>query len=199
MTPEQLRAASNVAHWSEGTLLLVAGLFAVAQEVGWVKSRYQWWACLVLAAGILLPVFIGLSAGPANVGDQVRLALHDRQQLQHLALAILMVAGAMAELRPAHVQIRIVRLVWPTALTVIGLILMIHTEYGTPAAVTEAVRLHRYQGAGFVVAGALRYWQVFANSQRPTSRYAWILAVLVSAGLLIAYREPPGAYEGYIP
>lgn len=198
MTPEQLRAASNLAHWSEGTLLLLAGLFAVAQESGWIKSRYQWWALAVLAAGILLPVFIVLSAGPANAAEQMRLAVRDEQQIQHLAVAVLMVMGSMAELRAHTFRLDIGTLLWPTALATIGLLLMVHTEYGTPAAIAEAVRLHRYQGAAFFTAGVFRYWQVLARDGRPVSRYAWIVAVLVGSGLLIAYREPVGAYERYI-
>lgn len=62
-------------------------------------------------------------------------------------------------------------------------------------AVTWAARVHRYLGLLLNAGGAAKAAQVVWVAKAGWLAFAWPLLLLLSAVLLLAYREPKGAYE----
>jgi len=76
----------------------------------------------------------------------------------------------------------------------IGATLFIHTQYGTPEAVVEAVSKHHYQGASIILAEVFKAAEVLWHRKRKWLAFPWIAMLLVAAALLISYEEPEGAF-----
>ncbi len=190
---ERLQFTSNLAHWIEGGLFAVVAVIALLQAFGYMqrKSARYLWPSLIILGGFFLPVYIALQ-GEANVG----LLINDPQQIEHALMALLLVLAGGAEVLfvAGIVQTKFWRFIAPAALTAIGVILFVHTEYGTPEAVAEAVTKHRYQGALVMLVGIFKAAEVQWQRTIKWLAYPWIVAMFITAILLITYREPKGAY-----
>lgn len=198
-TPAQLRAASNLAHWTEGLVLIVLGLIAIVEARGGLKSclgRFLW-PGVITAAGGLLPVFMLFRRGFANLGLSWREIVQDQQQIQHLWLAAILVAAGVVEIsrRAEWLRSKSWGLAVPAGLILLGSLLWVHVQYGTPEAVAEALLWHRLQGAFLILAGFLMGSAVVFPARQHWLTFGWIFSLFLSSLLLLAYREPQGAYE----
>ncbi len=198
-TPEQLQWASNLAHWIEGAMFAIVALIALLQALDYLKSKgaQYLWPGLVLISGVFLPAYILLQRGPGGIGTTWNLVIRDPQQREHFLMALLLLAAGFAEVldRTKLLQTKLRKFVAPAAFIAIGLLLFVHTEYGTPEAVAESVVNHRYQGAVIVLAGLLKMAEVLWQRRHKWLAYPWIAMLFVAALLLITYREPDGAYR----
>lgn len=88
-------------------------------------------------------------------------------------------------------------LVWPAAVAGVGVSFLLHTQHGTGEAVAHAVLVHRLLAAAFIATALLRAAELLGRSRAGFLRYAWGVALLIAAGILFAYREPPGAYADH--
>jgi len=202
-TPEQLQFISNVGHTIEGVLFAIVGLIALLQALGhakWKGAQFTW-PSLIVVAGVFLPAYILLQRGFDQIGVSWNLIINDPQQRQHIFMAMLLVIAGAAEIavRAKTVQGRFWKFVAPGALLVIGVTLLFHTQYGTPEAVTEAMRKHHYQGASVMLVGIFRGADILWQKRNKWLAYPWIIALFITAALLITYREPWGAYRTQTP
>lgn len=163
-TPEQLQFVSNLAHWIEGTIFALVAIIAFLRVRGWAtwKGSQYLWPALIVTAGLFLPVYIILQIALNQGGATWDFVVNDPQQLEHGAMALLLILAGTAELL---IEARILQgAVWkfaaPVALVSIGLLLFFHTEYGTPEAIAEAVTQHRYQGSLVIGVGVLKAAEV---------------------------------------
>jgi peptidoglycan/LPS O-acetylase OafA/YrhL len=83
----------------------------------------------------------------------------------------------------------------PVALVLIGILLLFHTEYGTPEAIVEAARNHALLGFVIILAGLFKAVEVRWGRELKWLAFPWIVMLLISALMLISYREPEGAYK----
>ena len=198
-TPEQLQWTSNLAHWIEGGMFGIVAVIALLQALGYAKSKsaQYLWPGLVLIAGLFLPAYILLQRGPAEIGVTWNLVIRDPQQREHFLMALLLLAAGLAEVldRAKLLKTKVRKFVAPAAFIAIGILLFVHTEYGTPEAVAESVRKHSYQGAVIVLAGMFKAAEVIWQRRFRWLAFAWIALLFIAALLLITYREPPGAYR----
>lgn len=198
-TPEQLQFASNLAHWIEGTLFAIVAVIAFLRARGWGtwKGAQYLWPSLIVIAGLFLPVYILFQLGSTKIIVTRDFIFRDPQQREHLSMALLLVLAGLAEIASEAkvVRAKIWKLIAPGALVVIGLVLLYHTEYGTQEAVAEAVTIHRYQGSLIILVGVLKAAAVLWERSLKWLAYPWIVVLLVTAALLIGYREPAGAYR----
>ena len=198
-TPEQLQWASNLAHWIEGAMFAIVAVIALLQALGYLKSKgaQYLWPGLVLISGVFLPAYILLQRGPGGIGTTWNLVIRDPQQLEHFMMALLLLATGLAEVldRAKLLETKLRKFVAPAAFVVIGFLLFVHTEYGTPEAIADSVANHRYQGAVIVLAGLLKVAEVLWQRRFKWLAYPWIAMLFVAALLLITYREPKGAYR----
>ena len=198
-TPAQLRAASNVAHWGGGVLLLALSVTTLRETRGALArsaGRYLYPA-LISGGGFTLVAFLLFRRGMGNLSLAWTQVLRDPQQIEHLWLAaILMAAGGVETLHRANLlRSRLWELAVPLGLASIGSLLWMHIQYGTPQAVEYAKLLHRVQGSFLFLAGAAKTADVLWPSRRHRLRPVWIVCLFISAVLLLTYREPLGAYE----
>jgi len=189
---ERLQFASNLAHWIEGGLFAVVAAIALLQVLGymqWKGARYIW-PSLIIAGGLFLPVYIAFQ-GEVNL----RLLINDPRQIEHALMALLLVLAGAAEILfgAGLAQAKIWRFFAPAALGGIGIILILHTEYGTTNAVAEAVSKHRLLGVVVILVGIFKSFEVHWQHRIRWLAYPWIALLFITALLLITYREPKGA------
>lgn len=197
-TPEELQFVSNLAHWIEGTIFALVAIIAFLRVRGWAtwKGSQYLWPGLIVTAGLFLPVYIILQIGSNQVGT-LDFVVNDPQQLEHGAMALLLILAGAAELlaEAGIVQGKVWKFAAPAALVSIGILLFFHTEYGTPEAIAEAVTQHRYQGSLVILVGIAKAAEALWQRNVRWLAYPWIILLVITAALLISYREPPGAYR----
>lgn len=202
-TPEQLQWISNLAHWIEGGMFATVAVIAFIQALGYAQSKgaQYLWPGLVLLAGVFLPVYILLQRGLSGIGVTWSLVIRDPQQREHFLMALLLLAVALAQIlllkavRPPALW----KFLGPAALAAIGVILMLHTEYGTAEAIAESEMKHRYLGAIIVLAGLMKAADGLWSKKFKWLAFPWIALLVIAAIMLITYREPPGAYRSDAP
>lgn len=198
-TPEELQWISNVAHWIEGGMFGVVALIAFFQALGYAQSKcaQYLWPGLILVAGVFLPAYILLQRGLDGIGITWSLVISDPQQREHFLMSLLLLAIGSVEtlIRKELLRSEVWKFVSPVALVLIGVLLLFHTEYGTPEAIAEAARKHTYMGFVIIVAGLLKAAEVHWRRRLRWLAFPWIVLLFIAAVMLITYREPPGAYK----
>ena len=184
------RRLSNIAHWIEGALLGLLAILALLEALGVISgvARYVR-PRVLLAAGTSLPWFV-LGHDHVELGH-ARKILKDPQQRQHLAMSMLLFGAGIAELVATAGWLGAAAYEWPLVLAAIGVMFTVHTQHGDHTAMSAAVRFHRVLGGIMVVTSVASVIELAAGAPAVTSA-AMLLAV---AGLLVAYREPSGAYQ----
>ncbi|HQU91802.1 MAG TPA: hypothetical protein PLK77_05865 [Pyrinomonadaceae bacterium] len=198
-TPEQLQFASNLAHWIEGVVFAIVAIIALLRARNyftWKGAEYLW-PSLIVMAGLFLPAYIFLQGGLSRVADTWRFSVNDPQQREHFLMAAFLVLAGAAEIAAEAkiVQGTIWRLITPGALVAIGIVLLVHTEYGTVEAIAESVTEHRYQGILVILVGLFKGAEALWRHRFRWLAYPWIVVLFITALLLTSYREPPGAYR----
>lgn len=197
-TPEEMRQVVNVAHVVEGIVIGVAAIAMIVEARASSQRAWFAWPAIMVAAGVGLLLFLFLPHhGLALATTQWNFIVGDPQQLQHVVIALLIAAAGAVELlrRRERLPARGWGFAWPTALATIGLLFLVHEQHGTAEAVATAVRVHRYLGVTFVAAGLLSAFDASRSRANRWITVATAAILLLTASLLIAYREPPGAYE----
>ena len=198
-TPEELQWISNVAHWIEGGMFGVVALIALVQAFGYAQSKgaQYLWPALILVAGIFLPAYILLQRGFDGIGITWNLVIRDPQQREHflMALSLLAIGAVETSIRKDVLRSEVWRFVSPVALVLIGILLLFHTEYGTPEAIAEAARKHAILGLVIILAGLFKAAEVHWRSKFKWLAFPWIVLLFIAALMLITYREPAGAYK----
>lgn len=197
-TPEEMRQIVNVAHVVEGIVIGAAAIAMVVEARAALRNARLVWPAIMVAAGVGLLLFLFIPHhGLALATTQWNFIVGDPQQRQHVVIAILITAAGVVELQRGRERLsaRAWGFAWPAALAAIGALFLVHEQHGTAEAVATAIRVHRYLGATFIVVGVLS--AINASRPRPSRWITLAIAatLLVTASLLIAYREPPGAYE----
>jgi hypothetical protein len=192
-TAEEMQLFSNVAHSIEGVIVVAAGMIALAQAFGRMKSgsrRGAWpmLAMLVLSAGLFLFLYLLVPwHGLAMADDQWAFIFSDPQQRQHFLIAVLLTVGGISELNAR-------RGLFPLMLIGLGVVFLVHQQHGESAAVARAVLVHQCLGVLFVIAGLAS----LVSEVKPKARWAaitWPVALVLAGLLLLMYREPAGAYH----
>lgn len=211
-TPEEMRFISDLAHWIEGGVLLVAAalaLWGAWRVVGLPRSgitayrESASWAVALLGAGVILSLYLVFPHhGIGQAREQWEFVFGDAQQRQHVIIALLLVAGAAAEVwyRTRAGLPRAIAYLWPASAASIGLLFAVHTQHGTTESVVRAVFIHRALASLFLGAALLRATQVLVRadiSHRPPYSWlgvAWPGLLLMASVFLLSYREPAGAF-----
>lgn len=199
-TPAELRQFSNLGHVVEGVLLGAVALVALAQAFGYFstgRARYVL-PGLLIAAGLFLPAMLLAHPTLEVMWAHAKITLADLQQKQHFAMALLLLGSGVAEVLAIRRSRPWLRMVWPIALMVIGVLFLVHPQHGTDEAMRMAGLIHRWLGLLCIAAGAM----FLLGLRRVKQRWPRIIApalLLSAAALLIVYREPPGAYEHSTP
>src|SRR3990172_9998846 len=194
---EQMRKASNLAHRTIGTVLVVASVLALNEAfLNGSRSLRIAWSGLVTVIGVLFVLSLlfrhELRLLPGWLADLAE----DPQERQHLIMGLLLTAGGLVEFTHAKgwTTALIWHYAWPGVLLVIGVMFALHAQHGAHDAAMRAVRFHRLLGGTLIAAGLLAAGHALWRSL--SWAYLWPIALLVAAVLLISYREPEGGWEG---
>jgi len=194
-TVEEMRQLSNLGHWTEGGLFGLIGVIALLQTFGIIKSSLALWQSFILVAGLFLISYLLLHHGIGKVPLVWSLVIKDPQQRQHLLIALLLCIAGFAQILSKVKLIPSLHYGWPLALFLIGVLFLVHEQHGTSEAVDWAQRIHRYLGVLLIlVSVAFTLDSLFADRCR-WLMYTWPSLLIITAVLLLLYREPHGAYE----
>lgn len=191
-TSEEMQQLSNLGHWIEGALLAMVAILAFLEFRGIIKSKFIW-PSLILTAGMFLPAFMLLHHGLSEFNLVWQLTISDSQQRQHLIMAGLLFIAGLAEIIARNKNSNILYYVWPFALSMIGLMFLMHPQHGTSEAVQLAQKIHILLGIMLVLAAIFKV--VALHSKRSWISFIWMFMLLITAALLLLYKEPEGAYE----
>ncbi len=194
--PEYLRRASTLAHRVVGALLGIVGLLVLGEALaGSARSFHLWWSGSAAVLGLLFVAFMLFHHGFRLLPSWLADLGGDPQQRQHVTIGILLTIGAAVEFARTSTNSpsALLRLAWPLALLLIGVMFVRHTQHGTGQAVGQARRFHTLLGWTLVAAALLSAAAAF--SPAAAAGPASALALLAAAVLLLSYREPAGAWE----
>lgn len=195
-TPQELQYFSNLAHWIEGGLFILIASIALIEVSDKFKSRRlsYLWPSILLLSGLFLPLFMFAH----HTGSEFKLAWDATflipEQRQHFFMAVLLMIAGGTELflrrNPSTSQG--FRLVFPSALIIIGALFLFHPQHGNAEDMMRVVTIHKYLGLSVIAAGIFKGLAEFTKLRQFT--YAWILFMVISASLLLTYREADMSY-----
>jgi hypothetical protein len=125
--------------------------------------------------------------------------LSDPQQAQHVVMGFLLVFGGSARLcGEATGRVRAASLTLAACVAAIGVLFLFHAQHGTDHAVMVAMVIHRFLGVTFLVCAATGAAFAWGLERRRVLGWVSQLALLAIGVLLLAYREPEGAFMGHM-
>lgn len=203
-TPVEMRAISNIAHVIEGVVLGAAALIIILQAAGRFdegRAKFLWPGLIVFAGTALLLYLVIPHHGLERTRLQWSFVFGDPQQRQHVIIASLIIVAGVVEIlaRAGRLHGSHWPLAWPIALAVVGTLFIVHQQHGTGDAVARATLVHRWLGTTLVLAGTLAGIGVVLDRRRGALAVGGGVLLFIAALLLIAYREPEGAYHGSMP
>jgi len=196
----EIQALSNFAHLVEGIIFGLVAIIALTQAWGYFRNGWKQyvWPGLIIFAGLFLFLFLVFHHGLDNVGITWNFILTYPQQQQHLAISILLIIAGVSEIlfMTGFSKNFLLKLIWPAALIIIGLLFLIHPQHGTDVAVRLATTIHNFLGTILILTGILRGIDVGSKlSHIRWFSFLWIILLFIVAILLMIYREPEGAYR----
>jgi len=196
-SPEEFRGFSSLGHWIAGYILGAVTVVALIQAFGILKSKSYLWPAILIIAGFIFIPYSFLHHGLAQLGLVVKVVWLDAQQRQHIIMLFLLFIAGLSEFLYATSKLKneIWRFVWPTVLTVAGLMFIFHPQHGTAEALAFSQLFHRTLGMVLVLTGVLRGAEIVSVSKGKWFSFAWIVFLFIAAILLIIYIEPAGAYQ----
>ncbi len=201
-SPQELQYYINVGHWVEGAILGVVALVSLIQLLGYLKTgavRYLI-PILIFLGGLFLSPYLLLHHGLNNFGTSWYYIVNDAAELQHFIMGNLLIMAGLVEIlvTAEALKSKLWLLVFPLSVAVIGMLFLIHPQHGIGIEFIRATRIHHYLGWLLIGGGII---QAVASQHDKYLRlsYIWILALVVSAGLLIIYREPSGSFHSPMP
>lgn len=193
-SPEEMQMLSNIGHWIEGSLLATVAIIALLEALGLIKWRLVWQSLLFIA-GIFLIAYLLLHHGVDNIKLVWNLIWKDAQQRQHLLMAFLLCLAGLSEILAKKYKASLLLYVWPIALSIIGIMFLVHEQHGTSEAVKRAQTIHIYLGISLILVSiVVTVGRITAGKYRWPA-YVWPGLLLATSILLLTYREPGGAYR----
>ncbi|AKB79488.1 hypothetical protein MSHOH_3005 [Methanosarcina horonobensis HB-1 = JCM 15518] len=193
-SPEAIRRASNFVHNLMGVVIGTAAALALLHEVGILVNILTYLpSALLTISGAFLTLFLLLHHETKNLKLTLKAVWTDPQQRQHLTMGVLLtLAGLMEFLKTAKGSSKkILGLVLPSALVVIGFMFLTHPQHGTAESIRWSKRYHGVLGSLIALAGVLRAFNILFS----ILGYLWSGVLLVAALMLATYNEPEGSYE----
>ncbi len=198
-TPAEMVLFSNLAHWFEGGLLSIIVIIALLHALGYLKFKTAQlaWSVTILIAGSFLVLYMILHHDLQRIAQTWQFLMNDPQQRQHLIMGVLLTIAGLAELLSTLTVLKnkLWQFVFPLVLVIIGILFMVHNQHGTAEAVHESVIFHRYLGTALILSGVAKALEVVLRNRYRKIGYVWIIFMLITAGMLVTYREPDGAYN----
>lgn len=196
-SPEEFRNLSNLGHWTIGYILLGVAAIALLQTLGFLKTKPYLWPLLVAIAGIILIPYNLLHHGLNEFPLVMKVIEVDPQQRQHFIMFVLLFSAGVIELLLSLKKIKgkFWQFVWPGVLLIIGYMFLTHPQHGTADAQAYTEPFHTALGIVLLITGVLKGAKVIWVKRFKWLTYGWILFLLITAIMLIVYREPVGAYQ----
>lgn len=190
-TPEEIVRLSNLAHFWEGATLIIIALLVAAKAFGYLRTGWQeyLWPLAALAASLTLFGFLFVGHF-GELGKAWRVLTTDIQQKQHLTMGLVLAAGAVIELLAIKLKNRWLHLVFPLSILIIGILFLTHPQHGGAELAQQAAAIHKLIGIGLIFGALAQAAAWLFEKYRQALLVILALALVFSAGLFMAYREP---------
>jgi len=178
-------------------MFALLGVLAILQALGKLTGSARYLMPMpLLGAGIGAPflVFVLRHNKSRSLGE----IMVDPAQRAHWIMALLLTIAGFTELTlvAGWTTVSALAYVFPAVLFIIGVMFMVHHQHGDADSMAAAMRFHRILGCVFMAAGIVRGIQIAKRDGDGVLAYTAAILLLIIAGLLITYREPPGAFTG---
>lgn len=191
-TPGEIIELSNLAHITEGLVLLAIGVLVIAQGMGYLRKSWQRYLIpsIALTASLVLIGFLFF-----DHLNELPLAWQwvttDMQQKQHLQMGVVLGIGSIISLVGVRLKQEKFNLALYAAIAVIGFLFIIHPQHGNDAQATAALLIHRIAGSTLIVASLAQMAALFTQRWRKLLMVLAGISLGISAMLFMIYREPP--------
>lgn len=196
-TPEELRYLSSVGHWIAGGIFFTVAVIAFLQAKGFLTSKPYLWQALVVIGGLFFIPYLLLHHSLQEFPMVWRVIFLDPQQRQHFIMFNLITFGGTIELLLAlkKLKTKAFYFIFPTVISIIGLMFLFHPQHGTSEAMAYSVPYHITLGIVLLLAGMTKVAQILMSHKYKLLNFAWILFLFISSMMLFIYNEPAGTYE----
>jgi hypothetical protein len=190
-TPAEIIQLSNLAHITEGIVLLIIATIVVMQGLGFLQKSWQRYVLpgIALFASIVLIGFLFF-----DHLNELPLAWKwittDMQQRQHLQMGVLLGVGSLVALIGIKWQKPKLNLALHAAIALIGFLFIVHPQHGSDAEAAKALLIHRVAGTALIIAGIAQATALFKQQWRKALLILAGVCLALSAVLFMAYREP---------
>lgn len=190
-TPEELVQLSNAAHIAEGVVLTIIAILVIAQAFGYLQKTWQRYLVpgIALLASLILAGFLFV-----DHYNELPRAWHwvmtDMQQQQHFWIGLILGITSIAAIVGLKLKQKWLELSLPAAFVVIGILFLVHPQHGADAEAAKGLMIHRVVGTSLIIAGFAAASGFFLKQWRKVLAVVTGVALIVSAGALMLYREP---------
>ncbi len=189
-TPQELVQLSNAAHIAEGIVLILIAALIVAQGFGYLQKGWQRYLVpgVALLASLILAGFLFI-----DHYNELPRAWHwvmtDMQQQQHFWIGVILGVASIAAIIGIKLKQKWLDLALPVAFAAIGILFLVHPQHGTDAEAARGLLIHRIVGTSLIIAGLTAAGSFFFKQWRKVLAVVTGIALIVSAGGLMMYRE----------
>lgn len=190
---------SVTGHQAIGVFLLVVVIASIIERKSWkIQKVFSKYIVPILFVGLGLSLSVVDITYHAIVDDPQAvwyLLTHWSQFGQHFLGGLLFMTAGVAEWIHSRKNIFWISLVTPSVVLVTGIIFFFHQQLGVVPSVIYSMTWHMLFGASMVISATFRIIDLLLFKEKKGFFIVWIIALLIGAGMMITYREPPGAYE----
>ncbi len=197
-SPQELQYYTNIGHWFEGIILGIVAIIYLIQLLGYLRIEAAKYlvAALILLGGLFLSPYLLLHHGINNAGATWYYVVNDPAQLQHFIMGNILLVVGLVEILIATkaLQHKLWSALFPLSVAIIGILFLVHPQHGTGIEFVRATRIHHYLGCLLITGGIAQAIALQNNRYRKLS-YLWVVALIISTGLLFGYREPSETHD----
>lgn len=190
-TPEEIVRLSNLAHSTEGILMILLGILLVAKPLGYLQKKWQVYLLPGVSLLASLILFGFLFTGHFNEFPLAwKVMTTDMQQQQHLLIGLILGSTSLITILGLRLGQYKLTAAMSFGLLAIGILFLIHLQHGNGESFKRALFTHRAIGISIIVGWILHAGGVFIKRWHRQLSILSSLGFIIAGFFLMSYREP---------